>query len=352
MFQRKKLRIFWGLTSMSFLFIGLSGCKDFSDVRDLGKRSEIIKVTSEQIGNDLYDSCKRRAKLSPSRFPGNIGTENNPFAEGTRRGEQKKCQEKFLPASQKIIEVNSVLVTYLQKLAILADEDTGAIKEEDKTELTNAVNNLLSALGNTGLSIPPLVSSNVGQGINILGVVFDIIGDQIREDAIVPAMICTDDEIQKYTEGLEEIANTFYINALENEKDEIGKYYTLLTPRGSDELISLPSEQESLDNLRRRYDDQLDLVDAKQEQHLAFATVLKETRQTHSEISKVFEEDFDYGKAKTKEQFCKNYESQIKTTDASFELNPVQAQKISTILKQYQKNTESLFKKLEQTKSN
>lgn len=341
MFGTRKNRFFLGLISMSFLTTGLSGCKNFEEVSDLGKRSEIIKATSVAIGKDFYQSCVNRANLPDSGFfPAIINTRK-------KDGELKQCEEKFAPASQKIIEANNVLVVYLEKLAILADEDTGTIPEKDKTELTNAVNGLVGALTNTGITIPDIVTNNVDQGIGILGVVFDIIGDQIKEDAIVPAMICTDDEIQGYTEGLEQIASQVYVNALNTEVDEVDLYFTRHQPRGN---FDNPSASYSLVKLDELYVSRQEDIEKRIDVAKAFAEVLKETRNTHSKISQEFEKDFNYGKGKNKDAFCNNYESQIETADASFKIKPAQAQKISRILKDYQKNTAPLFKKLEQFK--
>lgn len=68
MFGTRKNRFFLGLISMSFLTTGLSGCKNFEEVSDLGKRSEIIKATSVAIGKDFYQSCVNRANLPDSGF--------------------------------------------------------------------------------------------------------------------------------------------------------------------------------------------------------------------------------------------------------------------------------------------
>lgn len=341
---------------MSFLTTILSGCKDFKKVSDLGKRSELIKATSVAIGKDFYQSCVNRANLPDSGFfPAIINTRTNEpekkdpvTGQVTEEvGELKQCEDKFAPASQKIVEANKVLVVYLEKLAILADEDTGTIPEEDKTGLTHAVNGLIGTLTNTKITIPDIVTNNVDQGIGILGVVFDIIGDRIKEDAIVPAMICTDDEIQGYTKGLEQIASQVYVNALNQEVDEVDIYFTRHKPRGS---FDNPSASYSLVKLDELYVSRQEDIEKRIDIAKAFAEVLKETRNTHSKISKEFEKDFHYGKDKNKDDFCNNYESQIETADASFKIKPAQAQKISRILKDYQKNTDSLFKKLEQSK--
>lgn len=356
MYQQKKLRIFWGLTSMSFLFIGLSGCKDFSDVHNLGKRAESIRATSESIGKDFYQSCVNRANLPNSGyFPAIIDTRTNePEKKDTytgkvtkEEGELKQCEEEFAPASDKIVKAYDVLVVYLEKLAILADEDTGKIPEKDRTELNNAVNDLGDALTNTEIKIPDSVTNNVDNGIGILGVVFDIIGDKIKEDAIVPAMICTDDEIKAYTKGLEQIASQVYVNALNTEADEVDLYFTRHAPRGNSDH---PSASYSLIKLDELYVSRQENIEKRIDIAEDFAEILTETRKTHSKISQEFENGFNYGKDKDKKTFCSNYESQIETTDASFKIKPAQAQKISRILKNYQKNTAPLFEKLEQSK--
>lgn len=346
MFNSKKTRMLKGLSSIPFFLITLSGCQDFSQVGALGKRSEFVQKTSLQLGNNYYESCENRAKLPDSSSLEEL--ENDlyffPAITITRQKEIKDCKEKIIPISQKIIELNNVLAIYLQKLATLADKKTGEIKDSDANELNSKANNLLDEFSrfNSNPELSVDIRNSIPQAITILDFMLNVVSNKTKKDAIVPTMICTDDEIRTYIERLEKIANSVYINYLDNERTELNTYYTRHQPiTNSNGLV--PQDALSLIELDKQYNENIDDLENRKKIGLNFALFLEETRKTHSEISQEFANNFDYGSAGTKEKFCQNYEAQAANIDISFELDRVQVRKITMILKKYQANTEHLI---------
>ncbi len=335
--------------SLCFLVgISLASCRDFSNVRDLGNQANDIQERSTEMANDFYDSCMRRARIPRSQFPD---------ITNTRQIEEQKCENTARPASNTITDANKVLIEYLIKLAKLAGDGSSVVSSNNRAELETSLGNLTTALGDAGVTVPEPVSTIAGQGAGILNVIFDAIASEIRQDTLAPVMVCTDDEIQNYTQGLEQLATIVYINQLEIEAQQHSTYFTNLTPRLAG-VDFPPSEALSSFQLDHAYNAAIDAINAKKDFANEFARFLGTTRGTHSELSLVFAESLDLTQKNAKgqpeinaakrDEFCTRYEAQIHREPVSIQLTPSQAGRITTILKEYETTTAPILEKMKQ----
>lgn len=330
------------------------GCTNFDHVQQLGERWETISEASQLIGQDFYESCRRKASTPSGHFPNILLT---------KLPDDENCLKKHRPASQSIIGANQILATYLQRLAILADSNTGAITDQDRQTLETAISNLTESLTESGVSVPSAVTSNISSGVSILSFIFTALQNQIRQNTIPPVMICTDDEIQTYTMGLEDIINKIYIPVtLGAEKDKYKAYYSIFSEDEALQSEGLPSTA-----LDQSFVEKIDRVNERQEVARTFANVLSATRKMHGDISTMFAKDMDLEEDTKRQNYCDNYEAelrekfpseaneesepeQIETQEdenQTINLSPQQVQEIAKILQEFKITTDPMFERLE-----
>jgi|GEM_PF-4306406 len=349
--HHKKFRFKFHPLSLCFLVgISLVGCRDFSEVRKLGDRADVIRDQSTRMANDFYDSCVRRSRIPEARFPGIVST---------READEEQCRDNDLEAKEAIIAVNSVLFTYLANLAKLAGDGSSVVSDENQEALASSVDNLTTTAGQAGVTLPEPFSAVVGQASPILTKIFDAVANDIRRNTIVPVMICTDEAIYNYTQGLEEIAVVVYVNQLGGEALRYDNYYRSLgAPALTEDLM--PSEALSSLQLDREFNSAIDSIREKRYFAQEFANYLEETRNTHRAITLIFAENRDLTKLnqETKKQeivpakrevFCADYEARSREESLSIQLTPSEARRIANILKNYERTTAPMIKRMKQT---
>jgi hypothetical protein len=348
-----KPKLILGITILVASGSGLVACeRNFNDVQKLGDRGEVIRKSSLIIADDFYQSCLRRAK---------IPEQNLEAADyfGERRTDIENCQKNYLPAKEAIVNAYDVLAIYLDKLAAVASQEGGEISDKEVEKLNQALGNLATALGGiSGLSIPSVVTNNLSQAGGFVRDIFNIIASQIRQDAIVPTVACTNDDIDGYTQGLEAITNQVYVNTLNSERQKIESYYTSLLPQNPPanatyHPLSYPSERLSAQELVKRYNEELDLIDKREIVAIEFASFLQKTRETHAEISLEFRKELGLKSDEQYESYCRKFEESIAKKSTAYqrlEMTPELAAKLVKILKKYQQETEPMLKTLRAAK--
>lgn len=359
MLSRKKSKNVLGLICLSIVSGTMFGCSDYENVKQLGERWELISKSSELIANDYYKSCRRIASAPDGNFPSIILS---------KRSRDINCVDNYLPASQNIIKVNQVLVTYLQRLAVIADSKTGEITAEDRQGLEMAISNLTGSLASSGVTIPESLTENVSSGVSLIGLIFTALQNKVRKKTIPPVMVCTDDEIKTYTNGLEDIVKDVYIDVLELEKDSYDTNYSLYRPGNfpTVQVGDLPSERFYVSQLDQEYANAIEKVNDRQDVARAFAAVIAKTRDMHGDISDMFAQEMELTTDESRQEYCENYEKELKekfrpddssvssefempeqiTADA-IDLTPEMSKRIANILNEYQISTAPYFKTLE-----
>lgn len=334
--------------SLCFLLgLSLAGCRDFSKVHGLGEQAEKIQAQSTEMAEDFYQSCLRRARFPTERFPAILTT---------REAADQLCRDRDFETKEAIEQANSVLITYLTSLSELAGNGSSSVTPDQQKELDTSLGNLSSALTDAGVQLPAPVGAVLGEGSTILSRIFDALADDIRGDTIPPVMVCTDDAIYNYTGGLIELATSVYVRQLQIEADQYRSYFELLAPPLG--AVWMPHDALSVLQTEREYNALLDDIRLKKETARTFADVLEKTRETHRNLSLEFAKkfeltEFDRQENKLKiidakrDEFCANYESQ-RNQPLSVQLTPSEAERVVTILKDYQRTTAPLLKKMEQ----
>lgn len=354
--RHKKFRFKFNTVSLCFLVaVTLVACRDFKDVRDLQEQANKIEKQSGEMATDFYASCMRRARIPRTRFPG---------ITNTREVEEQKCRANTYPAITTIKDANAVLINYLRTLAKLAGDGSSVIESDNREALQRSLTSLPTALASAGVTVPEPVTAIAEQGAPILEAIFNAIADEIRQDTIVPVMVCTDPVVQDYTKGLEEIAAVVYVNQLRAEAEQQTKYFTELTPRIAG-LDFPPSEALNALNLDRVYNDAIDQINARKEFAASFENVLVETRNAHERITLVFAQKLDLTQQKPatsssnsepeveiveskRQEFCDDRAVNSRSDQAALHLTPSDAEKIVNILKDYERATAPLLEKMNQ----
>ncbi len=357
--KRGLIRTVSSLFAASLASGTLCSCgKDFSQVKNLGDQWKVIDQTASIIGADFYQSCLRAAQ-----YP----AESRLFGEGPRYFDtvNKRRAEydlKYPPAQKDIRGVFAVYTGYLQKLSTLADKKTGSITTKQSDDLKSAINGLLSQLKVTGVTVPDIVSNNVGVGTKIVESIFRFIGDGIRQKAILPTIVCTNDEIDTYTKGLIGISSGVYINQLRIERGDFESHIANFTPAifaptadGSPKGRLTTQQSRDLlamENLVIVKDTELRDREAVAKQ---FSAVISETAKLHDGLSLLFAKELSLidtsGRIDEaqRDSFCVTYENKaaedaLKASDIpDLKISSKMALEVSEMMKNYQKKTDPLI---------
>jgi hypothetical protein len=322
------------LFSTSLMSILLNGCRDFSNVKELGDSWKVIDQTSTIIANDFYQSCLRSSKHPASARLFGLTDYFNAV-----KLEKEKCEKRYLPARNNIIGTYAVYSEYLRKLSILADKNTGAVTNDQKDELESAIGNLFGQLQSTGVKVPEILSNNINAGVNLVSIIFGFIGNDIRRNAIEPTIICTNEDIQKYTDGLMQISNVVYINQLTIERGAFESHITNFTPL-TDRKLTI-NETRNLFDMENYLVGKDNDLDEREMVARSFSDVLKATATTHSSLSAIFVKELKLTDDLKKKTYCEKYEKRIlenakKSQEIS--ISPKTLTEISNVLTNYQKN--------------
>ena len=319
----------------------LSGCRDFSKVKELGDTWAVIDQTAGIVANDFYQSCLRAAKHPASARLFGLTSYFNAV-----ETEKEKCEKNYLPAVNDIAGTYATYTEYLKQLSILADKNTGAITSEQKNDLQAAVENLFGQLTTTGVSVPPILSDNIDTGVNIFAAIFVFIGDDIRQDAIAPTMVCTDDDIRNYTDGLMAISDQVYVNQLTIERGRFESHITNFTPV-TDGRLTIQESRDLFDMQNLLVDKDISL-DEREKVARSFSVVLDRTAKTHTKLSETFKKELDLTDEAKKKDFCNNYEKEAAENaklaqESTLRISPQVAIEVAEILNDYEKEIEPLI---------
>lgn len=107
--------------SFTLLTIIISGCgKDLSAVKDFGETATQAKNASQEISQDIYQSCLRSLNYIPLNQPNNVFTE--------REQREKICNSQNQPSAVSVSKANEILIGYMETLGKLADNNIASPK--------------------------------------------------------------------------------------------------------------------------------------------------------------------------------------------------------------------------------
>ena len=308
--------------SMFFVAMAFAGCSvDFENVKTLGDHWDDVMMASEEIGEDLYQSCLRRSNF-PEAPPKDVLQIFPQIARGQelenglrgKIGADEVCVSEVRPRMLRVIDANNVLVSYLQRLSEIADPNTGAITDQDRANLSRSITGLRDTLvglreempagmeSNDELTERILTDQNIASISSLFGRIFTAFQNQVRSKTIPVVMVCTDSSIRDYTRGLELLARDEYGAWLESEKEVLTDFYLSSSnlPEGP-----LP-EPGTHDATSLQYIADIDAISARQEKGRQYGDLLVAIAKMHNEISKVFAEnlELDLDNPHEIESFC------------------------------------------------
>jgi hypothetical protein len=333
-----------------------TGCTDLKSVEEFGKSSAKVKAAVILVSSDAYQSCLRTARQY--RRP-TTGTTVFPAATSFEfiRQAENACDKKKEDAAL-IANANATLTDYMAGLGKLASDDTVKF-EQNLDGLEKSIKGL------TGLA-PNAPTDKVDAGIKIARFIFNQFVLAFKKENIEKAILCADESISEYTEGLQFVAREYYINGtLRNERTAMDNYYQSLKPDISAQP-SQASERIATFLLRRQYGEELVALSDREQAGRAYIQLLSETAKTHNDLRGVFALRKNMNKQNIKD-FCKPIFTKkdsssvtallpspaatrpmlagseaITPAPKAYRLTPVESKEIAQILQNYQRRVELL----------
>ncbi len=392
------IRIFNRMIVLFPLTIMLGSCKqDLKMVEDFGLSSASLKDTSTKMIQDIYDSCnrlevanvaynnvlqERRATLSSassqqessrnfsisSTKQPNTNPVNNLSPEFLN-SDSAINPYKFLPArikaackvekanSDNVMQLNGVLVTYVETLGRLASHSTISF-DLNLQGIKNAIIQTRAQLINpthANLTDPQTqqFQTSLTDGANIAQSLLNLYADQKRFSKLKPIIICSNDSLSRYIKSLENLINDYYVTgAIEEEENQSDRYFDALYRL---DTVKFGNNLERLNNellmLSSEYDKKNQEINQKKDAALAYFAILQKTAATHNALASQFKGNMT---PEAEKAFCANYfstngqklnASQIQTE----QLNSQEIQVTQKILQDYVKTVKPLTKKLEES---
>lgn len=330
------------LIPLTFL---VSGCRqeDLTAVEQFGLMSPLIRQSSSNIVQDIYDSCVRKqewavAEIPPKQFP--------PI-------EVRDSCQKFIPVRDTTNQLNLVLIDYVESLGRLAADNTVNFNQN-----LQSVGNSLGNLSNTLSQVSGTVSlsqDQIQQGTIIVNSLLKLWSQQFRRNNLKQVLICTDDPyFQNYTILLKEIIQNVYVTGnLQSEEDAINSYFDSAYREAVRSYKNEPSKlANEIASLTKNYTQQINNLDRRKEAAIAYEQLLEKTRKAHQALAIGFQ-----GQMTTQEKivFCQNYfpvtntqsvQSQAKANRTLNQPNEQELKEMGKILKDYSQEIKPLVEKM------
>ncbi|MGF1481278.1 MAG: hypothetical protein ACFB4I_17640 [Cyanophyceae cyanobacterium] len=303
-------------------------------IREFSTLSNQAKERFPAIAGDFYRSCLRRVQYVPvSPLPSSeeptiaissdLGEVNNPGStviseeplaqriELKKRFCDGKHPEQELPDLQEIgphfTRINGVVVSYVEKLGLVADPNLTNLDAEFDTLGASANNVASSARGlflatqqpsvpNTPPAVisPEQLTGKVDAVVNIFGFVTELFMEGERREVLETMIVGSNADFQEVLDSLELIVDNFYIKSLLRAEEAAldqtyQEYITALetsdTFRSGSDVISVTNHLISLDN---SWNEKKELIQSRRELAQAYIGVLDSLSGGHTLLFEIF----------------------------------------------------------------
>jgi hypothetical protein len=319
------------LTSVTALAFIVSSCgEDFSAVQNFGELSGSVRETSIGVSNDIYASCIRSI---------NFISLNSPNSLAVREQQEETCNEESKPAVASTIAVNAILIGYIEALGKLGNNKV-ASPAQSISDLGKSLRQLKIPLGSNKFF--QLDGTSVDAGTKIVTFLAKALTDGFRQERIKQTVLCTNNDIQAYSKGLQALVQDGYSGVLVAEKLQIRAYYTSLIG----DLTLKKASPLDFDNLRDKLTRDIQVVQQKEQNARDYLDVLRTTAETHQGLYEIF-----LGKGKSKissaelTTLCKDFFANSKDTQLANNkavLKPNESREANKLIVQYRKDLERL----------
>ncbi|MBN3869042.1 hypothetical protein [Nostoc sp. JL33] len=330
--------------------IMLGSCGNNNDLKmaeNFGLQAAKLETANDKVSADIYDSCARRASW---------------FADRKNMQEQLKvCDQLYRPNSERANTAGSVLVGYVRSVGELAAQDTAAFNEK-YTAIANALKNL-EVKTNTGTA--KIDDNTINAGLQIANFLTNLSLRDFQRSNLKAAVICTDEYIQPYANGLASFFDENYVNdLLDREIEKISEHYAFYGGRlnnvvnssykNSGEPEAFASLQDQQMELEQKERTEIDKVISKKKDGAAYVTTIRKTAEFHAKLKLIFNNNKEQLSPQQKSEcgkyFAKETESINAQTSAFLnqKINPSELAQVRKVTKEYISQVSPLLAKFDE----
>lgn len=344
------------LTSIAIpLAVLLGSCgANFQSVENFSNSREKVQQASNAFAEDIYQSCLRRTRYVKLVPDNGISTRNE---------RRESCETTERLDSENFKKAVSILINYMNALSTIASGKS--------LSLDNSIDNLAQSLKDLSISGKKLDENAVDGGSQILKVLFNLVTNKIRKDALQKAIVCANEPIHKYVTGnsvpatekgvdlyksetgglIFLVRNTYLSKAgtLDIETRAINDYYesyfAALNKLGNDREINQSNYQQVVsritvgESLTADYNKAMEIVAEKEQAATAYNQILFITVKTHNQLRKEFQEGL---KTQDVEQLC----MQLDTKVLFKKIDEKKMKRIQKILNEYVTSVKPLIEQI------
>jgi len=333
-----KFKISFALIPVSIM-LGSCGNNDLKIAEKFGLEAAKLEAANDQVSADIYDSCVRTASWFSQ----------GDFKSRLRMQEQLKvCDELYRPNSERANTAGSVLVGYVRSVGELAAQDTAGFNEKYTTIATA----LKSLEVKTSTGTAKIDDNTINAGLKIANFLTNLILRDFQRSNLKSAIICTDEYIQSYANGLATFFDQNYVNyLLDSEIDKISEHYGFYGGRlnsvvnrsydNSEDPEVFASLQEQQMELEQKERTEIDKVVNKKKDGAAYVTIIRKTAEFHTKLKRIFNANKEQLSPQQKSE-CEKYFARetgsINAQSSAFlnqEINPSELTQVKEVTKKY-----------------
>lgn len=218
----------------------LGGCRSnqaaLQAAQEFGTLASQFQVNTNKLADDIYDSCIRTAGFF---------SVDSAAALQARRQQLDLCEAEGRSTAANARIANQIVVDYIQSIGSLAADHQVSFD----TELSTVEASLSTFAANTGFL--PIKPQTMGAGSMIARLVYNWAANSSRQGALATAIVCSEQPLRSYTNGLDYAYREGYINGLlESERSRVQSFYNyyagLMRARRASDKDFLDLQQDSL----------------------------------------------------------------------------------------------------------
>ncbi len=260
----------------SALLLSLVGCGSnpaIESAQEFGLLAAQFEDNTNKLADDIYNSCIRRVRYMQV---------DTAVANQARNDALKQCEDFNKPAAMQARSANQVVTNYVIAIGRLASDDAVSFQDE-LNSIKDSLNNLsIPTATGTNISLP---QGGVSTGISIANFIFNWAAKRFREGTLREAILCTDQSLQTYTDGLEFVFRDGYINGLlEQELLRVNSYYDYYAAI----LRNTNGTDKEFRELQLESFNAIDTVLQRRNASLSYVAIINKTANAHAALAKLF----------------------------------------------------------------
>ncbi|MHC5762631.1 hypothetical protein [Nostoc sp.] len=277
--MKPKVKVLLALIPFSFI-LGSCQKEDLSAAKSFGDLSQSLAIANETISADIYASCARSATWEA------LGTHLSRI---NSKDHLDKCDETYLPNSQNTEIAGSVLVNYVAAVGNLAIENDNGF--------TPQLNKISDGLGKLNFNENARTA-----GVKIADFITNLLVKDFRRDNLKVAIVCTDQDIQKYSAYLSDFIESSYVKSLLNEEiTQIHENYGFYISEVNRRLVKLSNPEDALQDfsalqaqqtlLEAEERAEITKVIERKKQGSAYVAAIRSTAEFHRKLKRIFNKE-------------------------------------------------------------